>query len=317
MLVRHVNPHARGVALVTVLLILAILSAIAGRLSFSNQVWLRQVGNSAAMIQSAQATRAVQEWAGIILLKDDNDYDGLHDIWAQPLPPLPVGPGFVQGYMEDMQARMNLNNLLDERGEADREAVRRFKRLLRILELNPGIADAAVDWVDDDGDVYGPWGAEDGYYLGLNPPYVAANRRFKDAAELRLVRGVDGAVWHKLKPFVSALPERAIAVNINTAAPEVLAAVIREWGPPRRASVEAGLWAGKTRRNPYKRVKDFYADAALEYDTDEPPAGLDVRSKYFLAHTQVRTGDHRRRMATLYRRGAQRAMVLDHRREFE
>ena len=109
------------------LLILAILSAVAGRLSFSNQLWLRQVGNSAALIQSAQATRAVQEWAGIILLKDDNDYDSLHDLWAQPLPPLPVGPGFVQGYMEDMHARMNLNNLLDERGGADREAVRRFQ----------------------------------------------------------------------------------------------------------------------------------------------------------------------------------------------
>ena len=317
MLVRHVNPQARGVALVTVLLILAILSAIAGRLSFSNQVWLRQVGNSAALIQSAQATRAVQEWAGIILLKDDNDYDSLQDLWAQPLPPLPVGPGFVRGYMEDMHARMNLNNLLDERGSADREAVRRFKRLLRILDLNPGIADAAVDWIDADGDVSGPWGAEDGYYLGMNPPYVAANRRFKDAAELRLVRGVDRAVWQTVKPFVSALPERATAVNINTAAPEVLAAVIREWGPPRKASVEAALWAGKTGRTPYKRVKDFYAEAALEYDADEPPSGLDVRSKYFLAHTQVRIGHNLRRMATLYRRSAERAVVLDHRREFE
>ena len=148
------------------------------------------MGNGAAFIQSSQATRAVQDWARVILSEDDNDYDSLRDLWAQPLPPLPAGPGFAQGYMEDMQARMNLNNLVDEKGRADREAVRRFKRLLRILDLNPDIAEAAVDWIDADGAVSGPWGAEDGYYLGMKPPYVAANRRFMDAAELRLVRGV-------------------------------------------------------------------------------------------------------------------------------
>lgn len=316
MLVHRANRQARGVALVTVLLILAILTAVAGRLSFSNQVWLRQVGNSAALIQSGQATRAVQSWVGIILLKDDNDYDSLRDSWAQPLPPLPVGPGFVRGYMEDMHARMNLNNLLDEQGAADREAVRRFRRLLRLLDLNPGIADAVVDWVDADGAVFGPWGAEDGYYLGMNPPRVAANRPLEDAAELRLVRGVDGDVWQKLKPFITALPERGTTVNVNTASPEVLAAVISEWGSPGQASVEAALWAERTRLAPFKTVKAFYDEAALEYDTDEPPTGLGVRSTYFLAHSQVAIGDHRRFMGTLYRRHAGRATVINHTREF-
>lgn len=315
MLARRTRSRQRGIALITVLLILAILTAIAGRLSFSNQIWMSQVGNGVALLQSGQATRAIQDWAGIILLKDDNDYDSMQDVWARPLSPLPIGNGFVQGYMEDMQARLNLNGLLDGKGEADREAVRRFKRLLRILELNPGIAEAVVDWMDADSVVFGPWGAEDGYYLGMNPPYLSANRHFRDVAELRLVRGVDRAVWHKLEPFVSALPDRAIPVNINTAGPEVLAAVIEEWGPPRQATVKAALWAGKARQTPFKTVKDFYDEAVLEYDDDEPPAGLGVRSKYFLAHTQVDLGHSRRRMATLYRRDAGRAAVVGHKRD--
>ena len=313
MLVRR----ADGVALITVMLVLAILTAIAGRVSFSNQVWLRQVGNGADFLQSALATRAVQDWVGIILVEDDNEYDSFRDVWAQPLAPLPVGRGVVRGYLEDMQARINLNTLLDGEGVADRGAVRRFKRLLRILDLNPGIADAAVDWMDADDNVSGPWGAEDGYYLGMNPPYVTAGRHFRDTAELRLVRGVDGDVWYTLRSYVSALPERDTAININTAGPQVLAAAVSEWGPPRQASAEAAQWSRKAAREPFKSVDEFYDAAGLEYDSDEPPAGLDIRSKYFLAHTQVETGNTLRRAATLYQRDAERARVLGHRREYD
>ena len=312
-----VPPGSRGVALVTVLLILAILTAIAGRLSFSNQVWLRQVGNGADFLQSALATRAVQDWVGIILVEDDNDYDSFQDAWARPLAPLPIGHGFVRGYMEDMQARINLNTLLDESGAVDRGAMRRFKRLLRILELNPGIADAIVDWMDGDGDVSGPWGAEDGYYLGMNPPYVAANRRFRETGELRLVRGVDRNVWYKLNPYVSALPARNTPININTATPQVLAAAVSEWGSPLQASVEAARWSGKARQEAFTSVREFYRAAGLEYDSEAPPAGLDVRSKFFLARTQVDAGNARRRTATLYQRDAEQARVLGHWREYD
>ena len=309
--------RVRGVALITVLLILAILTAMVGRLSFSNQVWVSQVGNGVAFLQSAQATRAVQDRVGIILAQDDNEYDSFRDDWAQPLPPLPVGPASVQGYLEDMQARINLNSLLDGKGVPDREAVQRFKRLLRILELNPDIAGAVIDWMDGDGDVSGPWGAEDGYYLGRNPPYLAANRRFRDAAELRLVRGVNRAVWHRLKPFVSALPQADTAVNINTASPEVLASVVPNRGAPRQASVEAVQWAGKARQTPFESVREFYDATGLDYDDDEPPTGLGVRSKFFLAHIRVEMGDHSRSVATLYQRAAGRSRVLGHWREFE
>ena len=115
----------RGVALITVLLIIAILTAIVSHLSFSNQLWLRQVANGATLNQSGLATRAVQNWIGLILLKDDNDYDGQMDLWARPFSPLPVGHGFVQGYIEDMQGRFNLNNL-DHDSNTKRDSLRQF-----------------------------------------------------------------------------------------------------------------------------------------------------------------------------------------------
>ena len=305
----------RGVALITVLLIIAILTAIVSHLSFSNQLWLRQVANEASLNQSALATRAVQHWIGLILLKDDNDYDGHMDVWAQPFSPSPIGHGVVQGHIEDMQGRFNLNNL-DRDSNTERDSLRQFKRLLRLLDLNPGIAEAAADWMDADGKLTGIWGAEDGYYLGMDPPYLAANRPFQDASELRLVRGVDRNTWLKLKPFVTALPGSGTPVNVNTASPELLAAMITEWGLPQEAIMEAGRWSEVTKKSPFRRIEEFY-EQAPGFDDDELPDILSVSSHFFMAHTQVEISETRDRMATLYKRDNQRAIVISHWREFE
>ena len=59
----------------------------------------------------------------------------------------------------------------------------------------------------------------------LRPPDPAPGRLLADVDELALVNGFDATVRARLRPFVTALP-RFTAVNVNTAAPEVLAAVI-------------------------------------------------------------------------------------------
>ena len=214
-----------------------------------------------------------------------------------------------------MQARFNLNNLLDQGGGADEVAMRQFKRLLGSLDLHPGIAEASVDWMDPDDGVTGVWGAEDGYYLGMNPPYLAADQPFTDAAELRLVRGVDRATWQKLKPYVTALPRKTL-VNVNTASPVVLAAVVTEWGSPQNGSGEAGRWSEATRRKPFAELQSFY-DRAPGFAGTGQPTELTVRSDYFMAYTRVDIGHIRQRIATLYFRSEGRVSVVRHKRELE
>ena len=182
--------------------------------------------------------------------------------------------------------------------------------------MNPSIAEAAADWIDSDGRVTGIWGAEDGYYLGMDPPYLAANRPFQDASELRLVRGVDRNTWLKLKPFVTALPESGTPVNVNTASPEVLAAIITEWGLPQEAVIEARRWSELTNKNPFRRIEEFY-EQAPGLDDDELPHILSVSSHFFMAHTQVEISGTRDRMASLYERDKARAVVISQWREFE
>lgn len=303
----------RGVALITVLLAIAVLTAIVSRLSLSNQVWIRQVEGGTAQAQAGQAARAVEYWVAGILGRDDNEFDGHTDPWARPLPPMPVGWGEVSGRVEDLQGRFNLHNLVTAEGETNPPAVARFRRLLQALELPPGIADAAADWADADSRPTGGWGAEDGFYGGRNPPYLAANRPFGDAAELRLVRRVTADVWQKLRPHVVALPGPT-GVNLNTATAPVLAAYIEQWGPPRVAMNQAEQWVKRTDRQPFADKASFASEALGGKDASVPPE-LTVTTEYFMAHTRFRFGDVDYGLATLYHRGGGEVTIVRHRRE--
>jgi general secretion pathway protein K len=161
------------------------------------------------------------------LLSDDrrvSNVDYLGEPWALRLPPLPVENGEITGHIEDQQGAFNLNNLV-RNGKVDLAQLAHFERLLLNLDLPPGLADALADWIDADSLPQPQDGAEDEVYLAMNPPYLAANRPLIDVAELALVKGFDAVVRARLRPFVAALPVFT-AVNMNTASPEVIAAVI-------------------------------------------------------------------------------------------
>ena len=303
----------RGVALITVLLVVAVLTGIVSRLTLSSEIWIRQVQGGAAMSQARQVARAAEQWVGLILMEDTNDHDGRQDIWARPLPPLPVAWGEVDGRIEDMQGRFNLNNLVTAKGQVDSASLERFRRLLRILELDPGIAEATVDWIDPDSLPTGAGGAEDSFYRTRQPPYFAANRRLDVAEELRLVRGVDGNAWQALKPHVAALPE-ATGVNLNTATPAVLAAAVPAWGPPYQALNRGERWSKETDREPFASREAFIGEAFDEAPED-PVGGITVKSQFFEAHLNASFGRVEHRLATLYFRGQDQAEIVRHRRE--
>ncbi len=100
-------------------------------------------------------------------------------------------------------------------------AVARFALLLRALDLPPELLPALLDWLDPDSDTRFPSGAEDEFYSRLEQPYRAANGRFADPSELRLVRGFSEENYAKLSPFVTVL-NAATPINVNTAPVEIL-----------------------------------------------------------------------------------------------
>ena len=218
----------RGVAIVLAMGVAALAATAATAIMVSQSTWSRQSELTRDHAQAQLLVQAGIDWSRAVLREDRrvSGLDHLDEPWALRLPPIPVDHGRIAGHIEDQQARFNVNTLVRD-GKVDPAQLARFQRLLAILDLPPALADSLADWIDADSDPRPASGAEDSYYLGLPSPYLAANGPLADVSELALVRGFDGDVIARLRPFVTALP-RHTQVNVNTAPAEVLAAVVDE-----------------------------------------------------------------------------------------
>lgn len=219
----------RGVALITAMLIMALITTLTFSLEWDNSLDLRRTYVSMYREEAMQAALGAESWILTLLRQDaqDSDTDHLGELWASELPVLPLGgpgdsiQGEIYGEMEDLQGRFNINNLIDANGEVDQPSLEQFQRLLVALGLDPRIAGIAADWVDADQDASFPDGAEDSIYTGYTPPYRTANQIIASASELAALDGMDRATLDVLLPHVTALPGRT-AINVNTATGPVL-----------------------------------------------------------------------------------------------
>jgi general secretion pathway protein K len=217
----------RGVALITAILITALVSSVALSLAWDNALDMRRTMTLLYRDQAVQVAMGAESWIQSILRDDlaETETDHLGEIWASELPGLPVQSDVVQGQLfgtiEDLQGRFNVNNLIDQNGEVDELALEQFRRLLIALELDPRIAGIAADWIDANQEAGFPDGAEDAIYTGFIPAYRTPNLPITNATELAALEGIDKASFDILAPHIVALPGRT-GINVNTATPAVL-----------------------------------------------------------------------------------------------
>jgi general secretion pathway protein K len=228
---RPIPGGQRGVALITAMLILALIGTLALTLSFNNAFDLRRTMTMIYHDEGTQAAYGAESWVAIILQEDarDSQTDHLGEIWAQPFPALPIESdtvkGAITGELVDLQGRFNVNNLVDPNtGLVNELALQQFQRLLIVLEIDPRFAGIAADWLDADEDASFPDGAEDPIYSGMTPPYRTANHAIVSTTELMALEGMDKETFDRLAPFISALPGRT-QLNVNTAPGPVLQAL--------------------------------------------------------------------------------------------
>lgn len=151
-----VSVHSqRGVALLTVLLLVVSITVVAGSMLASQKIAIRRSGLLFNQDQLLQAIDGGQQLAITILRADNklNKTDSMQDIWAQPLPPFSLGSYSISAELRDEASRFNINNLYHD-GATDSEALTVFQRLLTQLNLEPEIAIAVLDWQDTDGVKY-------------------------------------------------------------------------------------------------------------------------------------------------------------------
>ena len=266
--------YNKGVALITVMLILALATVLAVSMSSRQNLDIHRSANIFNSEQAFQYVLGAESWGKQILKRDfeDNKTDSFNDDWATVLPPLPIEGGQMSGKIEDLQARFNINNLV-ENGKPQKLYLERFKRLLRNLELNENLSSVLIDWLDANEEI-GFAGAEDNEYLNLLPAYRTANQAMNDVSELLLVKGVDFETYEKLRPYVCVL-EFDTDINVNTASAEVLSSIVKDI-----TLEDAKTLVEERNKEAYKKLDDFLQHPLLK-NKKIKNEGLDVSSNYF------------------------------------
>ena len=219
----------RGVALLTILLLVVSITVVAGAMLASQKVAIRRSGLLFDQNQLLQDIDAGQQLAVTMIRADSklNDTDSEQDIWAQPIPPYALANHSVSVEIRDEASRFNLNNLYWN-GSVDTAALEVFQRLLTQLNLEPDIAIAVLDWQDTDSEVYLDGGDESAVYsqqLNRSVDGALPNQPFVSVDQLQEVQGVSAEVLATLRPYLTAVPYY-LPININTASPALLAALI-------------------------------------------------------------------------------------------
>lgn len=220
-----------GAALLTVLLIVAVVSVVAANALEKMRLANRLGGNAIALEQARGYAMAAETLATTridALLARDGARVTLAGGWSGTPFALPVAGGTATATVVDGGNCFNLNGLVIEEEPGiyvtRAESVVQFTRLMRLagvpVQQGSGIAAATADWIDSDGDVQ-PQGAEDARYTGSAAPYRTGNILMTDVSELRAVAGVTPALYRQIARWVCAQPVAAVSrLNVNTLAPE-------------------------------------------------------------------------------------------------
>ncbi|MGM0609474.1 MAG: type II secretion system minor pseudopilin GspK [Thermodesulfobacteriota bacterium] len=244
-------PQSRqqGAILIMVLMLLSMLVVVtmeSMRLMQVNQVSSRVFSDS---LRAKSLARSAITLAESLLLndakkkanKDEENVDHYGETWANflnqdEIASPSLGLGEVNGTILDEQSKFPINYLVDHNGDFQQE----YKAVLERLLMSPPfskelpevkkILESLKDWIDEDKERTGEFGAESPYYHLENKDYSCPNRPIKYIGELVLIRGIDKELYTGsenepgLKDLFTVYSNGKI--NINTAPKEILAAMV-------------------------------------------------------------------------------------------
>ena len=220
----------RGVALVIVLLVVAILVSLVTHFTYGARVELALSGQTLDRMNAHRLLLSGYQLGVQVLQRDSNEYDAPTDLWGRTdLLTMGVSllseTGSVSGDITDENAKINLNRLLDDFGGIREYEEEQLRRLFDVLELDQAPVETLLDWLDED-DLIRPGGAEYLYYSREEPPYACANGPLETLNQLLLVKGWTRELLlgtEKKKGLIHFLTlDNDGRTNINTASAEVL-----------------------------------------------------------------------------------------------
>jgi general secretion pathway protein K len=239
-------------------------------------------------VEASERSRMQSTWlmsgavgfSRLILRQDDASVDHLDDIWAKELAETKISTflstdkdntddapeAFVRGQITDAQARYNLRNLVGTDGVVLPVELETLKRLCAVAGVSADVADRLAQGLR-------------AALAAVNGAGIAASLLPQTVAQLDWL-GVDPQTIQQLAPYIVLLPA-ATPLNLNTAAPEVIAAAFE------------GLDLGAAQHFVAARPFNSLAKAQSELGNGAvlTDARASVASKYFEVEGRLRLAD--------------------------
>lgn len=292
----------QGIALITILVMVALATILAATIAkrqantAENTAYLMRQNQSLLYAKSAEA------FFSELLVDDANNagaVDYLQENWAKPMPAFPVEDGFVSGVLQDESGKFNLNSLVNDEGVPNPQAKLWFEKLLLRVGLPEKLSEAVIDWQDADEEISGTMGAENSYYQGLPQGYLAANSKFHNVEELKLVRGFEDQKYLQIVDYVSALPASDSKVNVNTAPAMLLASLDPKLDIN---AVEQALQKRQVNLEHFSNINDLWVTEPFKQVSPDVQsqvnALLGVQSNYFKAKIEVLLSERKRQFSS-------------------
>ena len=192
----------RGMAIISALLIAAVVAVLAGAMLTRQTVFTRSLEAEQLRIQGQWLLQGGLERSRQMLwdARQKDVLTRLDQPWAR------VQGGAYEGRIEDEQGKFNLRNLVN-RQQVDTEQLQSFERLCRLIGVDPAVSRRISQRV----------------IASYEPPAKYPMLRTLD--ELSGIEGLDPLVLQRMQAYISVLPGPTW-VNGNTASAEVLSAVV-------------------------------------------------------------------------------------------
>ncbi|MCX5719122.1 MAG: type II secretion system minor pseudopilin GspK [Nitrospirae bacterium] len=192
----------KGMALVLTLMVLALITALVVEFSYAvytntNALYNWKTSQRLSFVAKSGVQLASKAILEEIRQHPSYTYPGSLDIPVKN--PFEDFKGTVLLRIEDENSKFNINSLQIVR---DDWYYNSFLRLLRALDIDPGIANRIADWIDADSDPR----LSDSEKGAKNKPLDSIN-------ELLLIPGIDKKSYDKLLPYITIYGDKSININ--------------------------------------------------------------------------------------------------------
>lgn len=264
---RHARHRHRGAAVIAAMLVVALAATTASLALHRQDLALRQLEAARDYDQARWILIGGTHWARTILAEDARSgvTDHARELWASGLKATEVEDATLTGSLHDEQGLFNLANLVQD-GKPSERHVAVLRRLLGAIGERATLADA-----------------------------IAAALPMAEWAELHRVPGCDERTVTRLAAVATLLPQ-ATPVNVNTAPPQVLVALVEGLD-----LAEASVVAQALRAAPARDAGDFLSRLPRQ-ELKPDRADLSVASGFFKIRGRVVLRKADVRMEALLRR---------------